>query len=211
MDILHTLAIGSGLAWASGMRLYAVVFFAGLLGRLGVITLPGHLGVLTHSLVIAVAGVLFVTEFLADKVPGVDSLWDAIHTFIRVPAGALLAAASLGLDAEPAWIIAAGLAGGTLAGTSHFAKAGTRALINTSPEPFSNWAASFGEDIGVAGILWLAFAYPTAFMVTLVIAVVVAVWLIARLWRLVTGIFRRHSLRPAVVGSALPEPSRASV
>ena len=197
MDLLHTVAIGSGLAWASGMRLYGVVFFAGLLGRIGVIALAGHLGALTHPLVIGVAGVLFITEFLADKVPGVDSLWDALHTFIRVPAGALLAAASLGLDADPAWLVAAGLAGGALAGTSHFAKAGTRALINTSPEPFSNWAASFGEDLGVAGMVWLAFAYPAAFLVTLVAAVVVAVWMISRLWRMITGIFRRHSLRPA--------------
>jgi len=197
MDLLHTAAIGSGLAWASGMRVYGVVFFAGLLGRIGLIALPGHLGALTHPLVIGVAGVLFITEFLADKVPGVDSLWDALHTFIRVPAGALLAAASLGLDADPAWVVAAGLAGGALAGTSHFAKAGTRALINTSPEPFSNWAASFGEDLGVAGMVWLAFAYPAAFLVTLVAAVVVALWMISRLWRLLAGIFRRHSLRPA--------------
>ena len=207
MDPLHTIAVGSGLAWASGMRLYAVVFFAGLLARIGMITLPGHLGTLTHPLVLSVAGVLFVVEFLADKVPGVDSLWDAIHTFIRVPAGALLAAASLGVDTDPALILAAGLAGGTLAGTSHFAKAGTRALINTSPEPFSNWAASFGEDIGVAGALWLAFTYPAAFLVTLLAAVVIAVWLIARLWRLVTGIFRRHSLRPEPGGAVLAGPS----
>ena len=207
MDTLHTIAVGSGLAWASGMRLYAVVFFAGLLARIGMITLPGHLGTLTHPLVLSVAGVLFVVEFLADKVPGVDSLWDAIHTFIRVPAGALLAAASLGVDTDPALILAAGLAGGTLAGTSHLAKAGTRALINTSPEPFSNWAASFGEDIGVAGALWLAFTYPAAFLVTLLAAVVIAVWLISRLWRLVTGIFRRHSLRPEPGGAVLAGPS----
>ena len=197
MDAIQTIAVGSGLAWASGMRLYAVVFFAGLLGRLGVITLPGHLGVLSNLLVVSVAGVLFVVEFLADKVPGVDSLWDAIHTFIRVPAGALLAAASLGVDTDPALILAAGLAGGTLAGTSHFAKAGTRALINTSPEPFSNWAASFGEDIGVAGGLWLAFTYPIPFLIMLGIVTVLALWLIFRLWRLVAGLFRRHSLRPA--------------
>ena len=197
MDAIQTIAVGSGLAWASGMRLYAVVFFAGLLGRLGVITLPGHLGVLSNLLVVSVAGVLFVVEFLADKVPGVDSLWDAIHTFIRVPAGALLAAASLGVDTDPALILAAGLAGGTLAGTSHFAKAGTRALINTSPEPFSNWAASFGEDIGVAGGLWLAFTYPIPFLIVLGIVTMLALWLIFRLWRLVAGLFRRHSLRPA--------------
>jgi hypothetical protein len=197
MDPINTIAIGSGLAWASGMRLYAVVFFAGLLARIGVIALPGHLGALTHPLVIGVAGILFVIEFLADKVPGVDSVWDAIHTFIRVPAGALLAAASLAVDADPGLILAAGLAGGALAGTSHFAKAGTRALINTSPEPFSNWAASFGEDIGVAAALWMAFTYPAAFMVALAFASMLALWLIARLWRLVAGVFRRHSLHPA--------------
>ncbi|MBL8385084.1 MAG: DUF4126 domain-containing protein [Burkholderiales bacterium] len=197
MDPIQTIAIGSGLAWASGVRLYAVVFFAGLLSRFGVVTLPGQLNALAHPLVIGVAGLLFFVEFLADKVPGVDSVWDAVHTFVRVPAGALLAAASLGVGADPAWLLAAGLAGGTLAGSAHFAKAGTRALINTSPEPFSNWAASFSEEVGVAGALWLAFTYPAAFLACLALVVLLSLWLIVRLWRLVAGLFRRHSLTAA--------------
>ena len=147
MDLVQTIAIGSGLAWASGLRLYAVMFCAGLLARFGYVTLPGELSVLTHPMVVGASGLLFFVEFFADKIPGLDSLWDAVHTFIRIPAGAVMAAASLGTGADPAWLVAAGLMGGTLAGTSHFAKAGSRALINTSPEPFSNWAASFGEDI----------------------------------------------------------------
>ena len=160
MDSLQTLAIGSGLAWASGVRLYGVVFFA-------------------------------------DKIPGLDSVWDALHTFIRVPAGALLAAASLGINADPALVLAAGLAGGTLAGTAHFAKAGTRALINTSPEPFSNWTASFGEEITVAGAMWLAFTHPLLFLPALGLVLVLSIWLIARLWRFMARLFRKHALHPA--------------
>lgn len=196
MDTLHTLAIGSGLAWAGGVRLYAVVFFAGLLARLGVIALPGELSALAHPLVIGVAGVLFFIEFFADKIPGVDSLWDLLHTFVRIPAGAALAAASLGSNADPAWLMAAGLFGGSLAATSHFAKAGSRALINTSPEPFTNWAASFGEDVGVAGALWLAFSHPAAFLAVLALVLAASIWLIARLWRFLGRLFRRHSLGP---------------
>ena len=197
MDAIQTIAIGSGLAWASGLRLYAVIFFAGLLARLGVITLPGELGMLSNPVVTGIAGVLFFVEFFADKIPGLDSVWDAVHTFIRVPAGAVLAAASLGNGVDPALIFAAGLAGGTLAGTSHFAKAGSRALINTSPEPFSNWTASFGEEIIVASALWLAFTHPLAFLVALACAVALSCWLIAVLWRFMAGLFRKHSLRPS--------------
>ena len=197
MDTLQTIAIGSGLAWGSGLRLYGVVFFAGLLARLGVVSLPGHLDVLTHPLVIGVGGLLFFVEFFADKIPGLDSVWDAVHTFIRVPAGALLAAASLGVSADPALIFAAGLAGGTLAGTAHFAKAGARALINTSPEPFSNWTASFGEEVTVATGLWLAFTHPLVFLPLLLVVLALSIWLIARLWRFMAGLFRKHSLTPS--------------
>ena len=197
MDPIQTIAIGSGLAWASGLRLYAVIFFAGLLARLGVITLPGELGMLSNPVVTGIAGVLFFVEFFADKIPGLDSVWDAVHTFIRVPAGAVLAAASLGNGVDPALIFAAGLAGGTLAGTSHFAKAGSRALINTSPEPFSNWTASFGEEIIVASALWLAFTHPLAFLAALAVVVALSCWLITILWRFMAGLFRKHSLRPS--------------
>ncbi|MFN0160707.1 MAG: DUF4126 domain-containing protein [Burkholderiales bacterium] len=197
MDLVSTIAAGAGLAWASGLRLYAVVFLSGLLGRMGYLTLPGELDAMAHPLVIGTSGLLFVAEFLADKIPGFDSIWDAIHTFIRIPAGAVIAAASLGVSADPAWIAAAGLIGGALAGSSHFAKAGSRALINTSPEPFSNWTASFSEDFLVLGALWLAFHHPLTFLAALVVMVALSVWLIALLWRFLSGLFRRLSLRTA--------------
>lgn len=194
MDAIQTIAVGAGLAWASGMRLYAVMFAAGLMARYGVVALPGDLAVLTHPLVLGAAGFMFAIEFFADKIPGVDSLWDALHTFIRIPAGALLAAASLGVSADPAIVIAAGILGGTLAGSSHFAKSGTRALINTSPEPFSNWAASFAEEGLVALALWLAFTYPVLSLCVLAVLVMCAIWLIITLWRFLGVMFGRLSL-----------------
>ena len=194
MDAIHTIAIGAGLAWASGMRLYAVMFAAGLMARYGVVALPGDLAVLTHPLVLGASGFMFAIEFFADKIPGVDSLWDALHTFIRIPAGALLAAASLGVSADPAIVMAAGILGGTLAGSSHFAKSGARALINTSPEPFSNWAASFAEEGLVALALWLAFTYPVLSLCVLAVLVVCAIWLIITLWRFLQLMFSRLSL-----------------
>lgn len=194
MDTIHTIAIGAGLAWASGMRLYAVMFAAGLLASLGVVTLPGDLTVLSHPLVLGASGVMFFIEFFADKIPGIDSLWDAVHTFIRIPAGAILAAASLGVHADPALVLAAGILGGTLASSSHFAKAGSRALINTSPEPFSNWAASFFED-GLTGLmLWLVFAHAWVGLAVLALMVVLSFLLIRGVWRFLAGMFRKLSL-----------------
>ena len=145
MDLIHQIAMGAGLAWASGIRLYAVLFLMGILGYFGMIGLPPGLQVLTNPLVLGVSGTLFVVEFVADKIPGFDSVWDAIHTFIRIPAGAILAAATFS-DVDPALMLAAGLVGGTIASGSHLTKTGSRAMINTSPEPFSNWIASFGEE-----------------------------------------------------------------
>jgi len=200
MDIIHTIAIGAGLAWASGMRLYAVMFATGLLASFGVIALPGDLSVLTHPFVLGASGLMFFVEFFADKIPGVDSLWDALHTFIRIPAGALLAAASLGVHADPALVLAAGILGGTLASSSHLAKAGTRALINTSPEPFSNWAASFSEEALVGGGLWLAFTHAWLFLALLAVVVALSFWLIGNLWRFLSGMFRKLSL-PALNGA----------
>ncbi len=202
MDAIHTIAIGAGLAWASGMRLYAVMFAAGLLARVGVVELPGNLAVLTHPWVIGAAGFMFFIEFFADKIPGVDSLWDAVHTFIRIPAGALLAAASLGVSADPAWVMVAGILGGTLASSSHFAKSGTRALINTSPEPFSNWAASFGEEALVAGVMWLAFSYPVLSLCVLAVLVAVSIGLIIGLWRFMKVIFGKLAFHSAVAADA---------
>ncbi len=199
MDPIQTIAIGTGMAWASGLRLYAVMFAAGLLARLGYVTLPGDLTVLSHPLVLCVSGLLFFIEFFADKIPGVDTLWDALHTFVRIPAGALMAAASLGMNHDPAVVLAAGLIGGALASSSHFAKAGSRALINTSPEPFSNWAASFSEEALVGAGLWLAFTHAWLFLGALVVVVAASVWLIVHLWRFLAYMFRKLSL-PALNG-----------
>lgn len=180
--MLETAALAAGMSWASGFRLYLAVFAAGLLSRLGWLDLPSGLHALSSWWVIGVAAVLTVAEFVADKVPGFDTVWDSIHTFVRIPAGAILAAAAFG-QLDPQWVVAAGLVGGTLAGTAHATKAGTRALINVSPEPVSNWLASFTEDITASGSLLLAFFLPVAFFVVLAISLVLAIWLLPRLWR----------------------------
>lgn len=190
MDIVGSVAVAAGLAWASGLRLYAVLFLAGLLGRLGYIQLPETLHVLQHWAVIGAAGLMFVVEFFADKVPALDSFWDGIHTFIRIPAGALLAAYSLG-DQDPAIMIAAGLLGGTLTAGTHLTKAGSRAVINTSPEPVSNLAASISEEALVFGGLFTAFAYPSVFLAFLALFVILMIWLLPKLWRGICTMFRR--------------------
>ncbi|MGA0025670.1 MAG: DUF4126 domain-containing protein [Burkholderiales bacterium] len=181
MDIT-TLALVTGLGWTSGVRFYAVIFFLGLLQHSGIYTLPAGLEILAHPWVITISGLLFLTEFFADKIPGVDSAWDALHTFIRIPGGALLAAAAVA-GGDPGLALAAGLLGGTVAAGAHLAKAGSRALINTSPEPFSNWAASFTEDALVLGALWAALKYPLLFLVLLLVFILAALWLLPRLWR----------------------------
>jgi Domain of unknown function (DUF4126) len=191
-NIVQTVAVAAGLGWASGMRLYAVLFFVGLLGKFGYIALPEHLSVLTHPWVLGASGFMFAVEFLADKIPAVDSVWDALHTFIRIPAGAILAAAALG-DVSTPLMLAAGILGGTLASGSHFTKAGSRAVINTSPEPFSNWAASFSEDALTAGGLWTAFQYPIVFLIALVLFIAIALWLLPKIWRRARGVIRFFS------------------
>jgi hypothetical protein len=198
LDTLQTVALASLLAWASGLRLYLVVFILGLAARLQYITLPAGLHVLSHSYVIGAAGILLALEFLADKVPGLDSAWDALHTFIRIPAGALLAAGATG-DNLSALTVAAGLLGGTITAGTHFTKAGSRAAMNTSPEPFSNWTASFTEDALVLGATWLAFAHPVVFLALLVVSIALMAWLIPKLWRFVKrvgGALFRGSQRP---------------
>jgi hypothetical protein len=182
--------LAATLGWASGVRLYAVLFIVGGLGFLGWIPLPGGLTALAHPYVLAASGFMFVVEFLADKIPGVDSAWDFVQTFVRIPAGAALAASVFG-DAGPATTLAAAILGGSLAAGSHLTKSGSRALINTSPEPFSNWAASFGEDLAVGAMLYLAFAYPLAAAVALVLLVLLMIWLLPKVWRAVRGIVRR--------------------
>lgn len=181
MDAM-TLALITGLGWTSGVRFYATLFFLGVLHRTGIYLLPAQLEILAHPWVLAISGLLFLTEFFADKIPGVDTLWDAIHTFIRIPGGALLAAAAVA-GGDPGLTLAAGLLGGTVAAGAHFAKAGSRALINTSPEPFSNWIASFSEDAASVGGLWLALQYPLLFLGLLAVFVLLALWLLPKLWR----------------------------
>lgn len=175
-------ALAAAVAWGAGLRLYAVVLVLGLLGRYGGFELPGALQVLTHPLVIGASALLTLAEFVGDKIPLIDSLSDTFHTFIRIPAGAALAAAVFG-DSGGAVQTVAALAGGSLAATSHIAKAGTRALINTSPEPVSNAAASFGEETLLGAGLWLAFVHPLAFLCALAFFIVVTFWMLRRLWR----------------------------
>lgn len=182
MDTVSTLALVAGLGWASGMRLYAVLFFLGVIHHVGAASLPTSLQLLAHPAVMAASGTLFVTEFFADKVPGFDTLWDALHTFVRIPAGALLAALAVAAD-DPGFAVAAGLLGGVIAAGSHFAKAGGRVLINASPEPFSNWAASLSEDFSALAILWFALNYPVVLLAALAIFVLILLWLLPRLWR----------------------------
>lgn len=181
MDTLTAVATAAGLGWASGVRLYAVLFFLGLLQHAGIYALPPDLQVLAHPAVMVVSGFLFFLEFLADKVPGVDTLWDAVHTFVRIPAGGLLAAAAVA-SADPGFAIAAGLLGGVVAAGTHFIKAGGRALINASPEPFSNWVASLGEDfLSLLGLL-AALKYPLLFLFLLALFIVFAIYLLPKLW-----------------------------
>jgi hypothetical protein len=187
--VLQSVALASLLAWASGVRLYLVVCAIGLGGYFGYIELPSALKVLQHPWVIGTAGFMLLVEFLVDKVPAIDSVWDAVHTFIRIPAGALLAAGAT-TDTLSALAVAAGLLGGTITAGTHFTKAGGRALINTSPEPFSNWGASFAEDVTVVGGIALALYYPVVFLVLLAVFIVLMIWLLPKLWKSIRGLFR---------------------
>ncbi len=185
-DTWQLVALAAAVGWASGIRLYAVLFVLGGLGYLHWIELPGGLAALAHPWVLAASGFMFCVEFFADKIPGVDTVWDVVHTFIRIPAGAALAASVFG-DSSTAATLAAAILGGSLAASSHFAKAGGRAVINTSPEPFSNWAASFGEELAVGTLLWLAFTHPLASLVLLAVLVALTLWLMPKVWRFLRG------------------------
>lgn len=189
-QIISVISLTMGVAWASGINLYAALLILGLGGATGNIELPESLQVLQDPMVIGAAGLMYFVEFVADKTPGVDTGWDAIHTFIRIPAGAMLAAASVG-DVTPALQVSAGLLGGTLTGATHAAKAGSRVLINTSPEPFSNWTASIAEDLAVLGGLWMALNHPIIFAVLLVVFLGLVIWLLPKLWRGVKAVFRK--------------------
>lgn len=186
MSEAHLFAVGVLLAWLAGIRAYLTVFGVGVAGAFGWLDLPPALEVAASPWVLGVSGVLAVTEFFADKIPGVDSGWDLLQTLARVPAGAFLAAAALSPDGE----LGAGMmaAGAGVALTSHAIKAGSRALLNTSPEPVSNWTASATEDVVVVSALGLAWAYPWA---VLAIVVSIGVGLFLLLWWVWRKLFRR--------------------
>ncbi len=182
MDAISSFALASGLSWASGLRLYLTILCIGLLAKFNYIHLPASLDILSNPIVLSVAGILTIIEFFADKVPYVDSAWDSIQTFIRIPAGALLAMGAIN-SADPMIATLAALLGGSLTGMTHATKAGSRALINTSPEPVSNIATSFGEEGLLLGGGWLAFAHPMVFLGVLAAFILVMIWLIPKLWR----------------------------
>jgi hypothetical protein len=181
-DITRIIALTMGAAWAAGINLYAAIATLGILSVTGNLTLPPDLQILANPLVIGAACLMFAVEFVADKMPGVDTGWDTIHTFIRIPAGALLAAGAVG-DVNPAVSLAAALLGGTLAAGTHGLKAGSRLLINTSPEPLTNWTASFMEDFAVIGGLWTAVHYPWLFLLLLFLFILLTIWLLPKVWR----------------------------
>ena len=188
MDITQTIALTMGVAWASGINLYAAILMLGYLGTTGSLDLPPDLQILGNPMVMLAAGLMYCIEFFTDKVPGVDTGWDAISTFIRIPAGAVLAAGAVG-DVGTAAQLAAGIAGGTLTAGSHATKAGTRVLINTSPEPITNWFTSVGEDVAVIAGLWTALYHPALFIVLLVLFILLMIWLLPKLWRGIKKVF----------------------
>ena len=189
-DVIAAIAVALGAGWASGLNTYAAVLVLGAAERLGLVALPHDLQVLGSPWVMGVAAVLFALNFFADKIPYIDSINDMLQTFVRVPAGALLAYGAAG-GLSPEIAVIAGLLGGTLAAGTHVAKTDTRALINTSPEPFSNIAASFAEDIGVIGGVALAIAHPMTFLFLLALFVALLIWLLPKLLRLALVPFRR--------------------
>jgi hypothetical protein len=190
MNPLSALGIVLGTGFSSGLNVYATVVTLGLLNRFGFIHLPPSLQVLSHSWILGIAAGLFVIEFFADKIPYFDTVWDAIHTFIRPPAAAVLAYASIG-DVSPEWRWAAALLAGSVALTSHATKASTRAAVNTSPEPFSNWILSFGEDLLAVWLTWMASAHPLATTIVVVALLVLSAFLIFHLFRFARRAFQR--------------------
>ncbi len=193
MDQLANIAMAGALAWASGIRLYAVLFLIGIAGRFSIFGWqpPQAFHLLSHPIVLGSTGLLLFVEFFADKIPGLDSVWDAIHTFIRIPAGALLAAGVIGATDSDAWSLAAALLGGSITAGTHFMKAGGRAAINTSPEPVSNWIASFTEEAVVLGGLWIAVQHPVVFLLLLLLFVLIAIWALPKLFRFVCAMLKR--------------------
>jgi len=190
MDFISTLAIGMGASWVSGINLYATVATLGLLGRLAHLKLPGELEVVTNWWVIGVALFLFVVEFVADKIQVVDSVWDVIHTFIRIPAGAILAATAFG-DFDRRIQVIALLAGGGLALSSHGTKAATRAVINASPEPVSNIVVSLAEDVLVIVSMLLAVFLPILVFFVIAAGLAFSIWILPKVIRFFQSVGRR--------------------
>lgn len=204
MDTVQIIALTMGAAWASGINLYAAIFMLGYLGSTGHIQLPPELMVVTDPLVMFAAGLMYCIEFFADKTPGVDTAWDSVHTFIRIPAGAILAMGAVG-DTTPAVELTAFLLGGGMAATSHFTKAGTRIMINTSPEPVTNWTASITEDLAVIAGLWTALNHPVVFLALMLVFILFVIWFLPRLWRAIKRTF--VYLRNIFVAEKLKTPS----
>ena len=189
MGIVESIALSMGAAWGCGINLYAAIFTLGFLHNTDKIALPPDLVILGDPLVMTAAGVMYLVEFFADKIPGFDTLWDSIHSFIRIPAGAVLAAGALGELGAGAQLAAA-LVGGTLAAATHATKAGTRCVVNASPEPFSNWALSIGEDIAVFAGVWAALQHPWIFLGLLILFIAFMAWLLPKIWRGIKKVFR---------------------
>lgn len=189
-SLIQIIALTMGAAWASGINLYATVAVLGLAGSSGYIDLPATLDIVQDPMVILAAGFMYCVEFFADKTPGVDTAWDALHTFIRIPAGAMLAAGAMG-DVSPALAVAAGLVGGTVTAATHATKAGSRVLINTSPEPFTNWGASVAEDLAVFAGLWAALTHPVLFLVAFTAFLILLIWFLPKILRAIAGVGRK--------------------
>lgn len=211
--LIATLALTMGSSWASGINLYAALLILGLGGATGNIALPNELAVLENPFVIGAAAVMYLIQFFADKIPGVDSIWDAAHTFVRIPAGAMLAAGAVG-DVSPALEIAAGILGGGTAATSHATKTGTRLMINTSPEPVTNWTASISEDLMVIAGLWTALNHPILFIILFIGFIGLAIWLLPKLWTLIRGLlmkmarFLRITSPPVSTGDSVEQEEK---
>lgn len=178
----QTLALVTSVAWASGINAYAVLLFLGGMGASGLLQLPPDLQILAHPWVLTASGLMYGVEFFADKIPALDTAWDTLHTFIRIPTGALLAAGAVNSQ-DPALVAAATIVGGNLAAHSHVLKAGTRVLVNTTPEPVSNGLLSLGEDLAVFAGLWTALRHPWVFLTFLALFGLLSLWLLPRIWR----------------------------
>ncbi len=208
-QLIATIALTMGTAWAAGINLYATIGVLGFLGITGNIVLPEQLQILQNPMIIGAAALMYAVEFFADKTPGVDTGWDAIHSFIRIPAGVMLAAGAVG-DVNPAVAITAGILGGGVSATSHFLKAGSRVLINTSPEPFSNWAASIMEDVAVFAGLWAVLYHPLIFLGLFCLFILFAIWLLPKIWQGIKALLIRMKVCFKNSQTPTPPPQRDS-